>query len=240
MRCAACYAVVDPEVDARCACGAVLGDAPAREAPRAVPAAKAAPKVAEAVTYRSAEVAPTPPRPPLELSFGRTLEGAGCPDCDGALAARDTFHACNTCDGVFVQRMEFDALLAFVDHRGGRRADPRGAPLLDRYLQCPVCDRLMKRTIFGRRSGIVVDACDAHGTWFDGEEVGDAARFLERGGIVDVDPTDGGKKLDPKLARATAEAQVALLGETHRINDDIRQVFEPRGGLLWRLLRLFG
>ncbi len=35
------------------------------------------------------------------------------------------------------------------------------------YRPCPVCTRLMNRVNFGRRSGVLIDRCRAHGSWFD-------------------------------------------------------------------------
>jgi Zn-finger nucleic acid-binding protein len=52
-----------------------------------------------------------------------------------------------------------------------------------RYLKCPGCARLMNRQNFGRRSGVVVDVCRAHGVWFDAGELGDVVGFVMRGGL---------------------------------------------------------
>ncbi len=52
-----------------------------------------------------------------------------------------------------------------------------------RYLKCPECARLMNRENFGRRSGVVVDTCRAHGVWFDAGELGEVVGFVMRGGL---------------------------------------------------------
>jgi Zn-finger nucleic acid-binding protein len=41
----------------------------------------------------------------------------------------------------------------------------------------------MNRMNFGIRSGIVLDVCRAHGTWFDGGELGAVLDFVREGGI---------------------------------------------------------
>lgn len=58
-------------------------------------------------------------------------------------------------------------------------------PLTDKvtYLPCPVCSDLMLRRNFGRISGIIVDVCSAHGTWFDVGEVPRILSFIVQGGL---------------------------------------------------------
>jgi Zn-finger nucleic acid-binding protein len=51
------------------------------------------------------------------------------------------------------------------------------------YARCPECREPMARMNFGQRSGIVVDACRIHGTWFDGGELETALDFVRAGGI---------------------------------------------------------
>jgi Zn-finger nucleic acid-binding protein len=52
-----------------------------------------------------------------------------------------------------------------------------------RYVPCPDCGKLMNRVNFGRRSGIVVDACAQHGTWFDADELRRVVEFVRDGGL---------------------------------------------------------
>jgi hypothetical protein len=41
----------------------------------------------------------------------------------------------------------------------------------------------MARMIFGQRSGVVVDVCRAHGTWFDAGELDAVLEFVRFGGL---------------------------------------------------------
>jgi Zn-finger nucleic acid-binding protein len=41
----------------------------------------------------------------------------------------------------------------------------------------------MARMNFGRRSGVVVDVCGPHGTWFDGGELDAVLQFVRDGGL---------------------------------------------------------
>lgn len=51
-----------------------------------------------------------------------------------------------------------------------------------RYVPCPECNQLMNRINFARCSGLVVDICKGHGTWFDREELSRIVEFIRGGG----------------------------------------------------------
>jgi Zn-finger nucleic acid-binding protein len=53
-----------------------------------------------------------------------------------------------------------------------------------RYVPCPSCGQLMNRKNFGGESGVVVDVCSAHGTWFDEGELPRVLAFVESGGLA--------------------------------------------------------
>jgi hypothetical protein len=44
------------------------------------------------------------------------------------------------------------------------------------YVACPQCHEVMSRRLFGGATGLVVDVCMAHGTWFDPTELAAALR----------------------------------------------------------------
>jgi Zn-finger nucleic acid-binding protein len=51
------------------------------------------------------------------------------------------------------------------------------------YVPCPECARLMNRINFARCSGVIVDICKQHGTWFDREELSRIVEFIRDGGL---------------------------------------------------------
>ncbi|TLD41133.1 MAG: hypothetical protein JETT_2598 [Candidatus Jettenia ecosi] len=51
-----------------------------------------------------------------------------------------------------------------------------------RYIPCPLCKKLMQRKNWGTHSGIIVDTCYEHGTWYDAEELEKIREFIMRGG----------------------------------------------------------
>lgn len=55
-----------------------------------------------------------------------------------------------------------------------------------RYVPCPECGELMLRKNFLGCSGIIVDWCKAHGTWFDHRELQGIVEFIRGGGMVKV------------------------------------------------------
>jgi hypothetical protein len=124
---------------------------------------------------------------------------------------------------VFVHRAALDAFLADVALLGGvasyrTGARPSTSPELAQgrgayepsfsYLNCPVCGRTMNRQNFLKRSGVIVDQCLHHGTWFDSDEAQRAAEFVAAGGKAPPDELtgDGG---DVSFSRG--EALLALL-----------------------------
>jgi Zn-finger nucleic acid-binding protein len=52
-----------------------------------------------------------------------------------------------------------------------------------KYVPCPECSQLMNRSNFARCSGVVVDFCKGHGTWFDRDELSRIVEFIRGGGL---------------------------------------------------------
>src|SRR5204863_2759893 len=51
------------------------------------------------------------------------------------------------------------------------------------YVPCPECGQLMNRINFARCSGVIVDVCKGHGTWFDRDELSRIVEFIRGGGL---------------------------------------------------------
>lgn len=122
----------------------------------------------------------------------RTLR---CPKCDIAMTAtvRDEVETdeCPSCGGIWVDVPEEKAALQMtptvftVDELKRLRQlyRPLGRTERVRYVKCPVCGDLMWRKNYMHHSGIIVDACRAHGTFFDKGELEKAIEFIKKGGI---------------------------------------------------------
>ena len=51
------------------------------------------------------------------------------------------------------------------------------------YVPCPLCGKLMNRTNFAGCSGVIIDWCKPHGSWFDKDELRRVVEFVRRGGL---------------------------------------------------------
>src|SRR6185295_1999492 len=71
------------------------------------------------------------------------------------------------------------------------------------------------RSLFGKRSGLVVDVCRAHGTWFDATELERAALFLATGhAAITSPPAQAQAPPSADAVRRRAEIEVAATRES--------------------------
>jgi Zn-finger nucleic acid-binding protein len=98
---------------------------------------------------------------------------------------------CPSCRGVWINRTEEKQALNmkpivfthndFVNFK--RTYRPLWVQEKVRYFKCPCCANLMYRKQFMHGSGIVVDSCVYHGTFFDRGKLQKALEFIEKGGV---------------------------------------------------------
>lgn len=120
-----------------------------------------------------------------------------CPHCDIALQkvtlGSVEVQECRKCEGLWVDVATFESICRDREQQaavlGG--ASPFPSPLEltlapVRYLRCPDCRTLMNRVNFAKRSGVIVDTCRGHGTWFDRDELRHIVEFIRSGGVEQV------------------------------------------------------
>ena len=118
--------------------------------------------------------------------------GSACPRCKNreldAFANQDgTIFDCGRCGGQFVAGEVLHAMVRrhqsveLETPQRLRAANPIHDPVT--YIPCPFCRDLMLRRNFGKVSGIVVDVCSKHGTWFDVGELARVLSFVSSGGL---------------------------------------------------------
>jgi len=120
-----------------------------------------------------------------------------CPRCQVSLEAVTlgtlNMHECTKCEGLWVGVETFNGICADRDKQaavlGG--ASPQPVPFdpsVDeiRYLRCPECATLMNRVNFAGRSGVIIDVCRGHGTWFDRDELRHIVEFIRAGGLEEA------------------------------------------------------
>jgi Zn-finger nucleic acid-binding protein len=127
---------------------------------------------------------------------------------------------CGACGGQFVEHGLLRDLLEQRDVYGA--SAPRRpkrfkiAPEPVAYVACPVCGLAMNRKNFGRSSGVIVDTCSAHGTWFDAGELPHVLAFVESGGLAEV-----------RRAEQTARALTASKQRVEDVESSLRQLSAP-------------
>lgn len=108
-----------------------------------------------------------------------------CPRCSNPLrgSSKDGVLGCDVCGGTFVTHA---GLAELCDTNATAppfaRADATRSMSEAAYVACPQCHELMARRTFGGKSGLVVDICSLHGTWFDPTELAAALRVVASGG----------------------------------------------------------
>ena len=109
-----------------------------------------------------------------------------------ALGPKETVkvHECTKCEGLWVDVATFEAICTDRDEQaivlGGASPPPARVELTleeVRYLHCPECHTLMNRVNFAGRSGVIIDTCRGHGTWFDRDELQHIVEFIRAGGL---------------------------------------------------------
>lgn len=154
----------------------------------------------------------------------------------GAQESEQRIAECERCGGIFVENQTLAKLVA--DHRPppGAQGPAHAAPSIRRpelppetevtYRPCPSCNVRMNRTIFGRSSGVVVDVCKLHGTWFDARELTASLAFVEMGGIELVERRE---KLRQEEERRRAEVERRIGGFealNSPVSPTIQRIFE--------------
>jgi Zn-finger nucleic acid-binding protein len=121
-----------------------------------------------------------------------------------------------------------------------------------RAFACPDCRANMARASFGARSGIFLDACVEHGTWFDPHELDDALDFVRSVGLEEIrrlEAEEHAKNAARERAvprdhtitdarRVAAQLQVVLLSEQRHDEQQISDIATAMSGNSVDLFRL--
>jgi len=116
-----------------------------------------------------------------------------CPRCDKPLRTtpESGVFECAACGGLFVDHTAFAALAhekeVAAQVYGGAAAPPSRVSTIEaevHYVKCPACREVMNRINFGKRSGVIVDVCGLHGTWFDPGELTRVLEWISSGGLA--------------------------------------------------------
>lgn len=106
-------------------------------------------------------------------------------------------HGCQSCGGVWIDRPTLEAILASAARAAPSAGHGTGAAGVRRrtmapgtvmgkvvYRKCPACNHSMLRKNFAKISGVLVDVCGKHGTYFDAGELEAVLDFVRSGGLA--------------------------------------------------------
>jgi len=130
----------------------------------------------------------------LGLIVESALQDSQCSDCNAPLEtireAAGSVLRCRKCGGQFVEHALLRSLLETHEQTGQAFPDapyqrpPKTHLARVHYRPCAVCQQMMNRKNFGGASGVIVDVCARHGTWFDAGELPQVLAFVKSGGLV--------------------------------------------------------
>jgi len=119
-----------------------------------------------------------------------------CPHCqipiNSVVLGATRLDECGKCNGMWVDVGTLETIctnserLAALDAAAAAEEKPvQFHPAIDniRYVPCPVCEKLMNRLNFGGNSGVIVDVCKGHGTWFNPGDLQHVVEFIRSGGL---------------------------------------------------------
>lgn len=117
-----------------------------------------------------------------------------CPRCKSAMVlvtlGLTTVLECEQCLGLWLDVPSFEKICADREQQSAVLGAASHAPTSATrrtskvsYVPCPECALLMNRVNFARCSGVIVDICKQHGTWFDRDELSRIVEFIQEGGL---------------------------------------------------------
>jgi Zn-finger nucleic acid-binding protein len=116
-----------------------------------------------------------------------------CPECRAAMKRVEVgkvgLWECTNCEGLWVTVETLQQICSEKEQQTavlGIPMDPPSPPTIEtkfRYRACPVCGNLMNRINFAHCSGVIIDVCKPHGTWFDKDEMRRVIEFIRSGGM---------------------------------------------------------
>ena len=129
----------------------------------------------------------------------RTEVAAGthefCPRCrvemEAVLIGQTHLEECPRCEGIWADADSLQQICADREQQAavlGMATATQAPESINleahiRYVPCPVCKNLMNRVNFAHCSGVIVNVCNQHGTWFDKDELRRIVEFIRAGGL---------------------------------------------------------
>ncbi len=170
-----------------------------------------------------------------------------CPRCraemDSITIAGEQMRECGRCGGVWLEVASFEricanreeqaAVLGAASPAPSHQIDPNSDGSKVRYSPCPQCGQMMNRINFARCSGVIVDVCKGHGTWFDRDELRAIVEFIRAGGLeLSREKEKREIQFEREQLRAEQYAAANRLMANYSADDERIAGFSAAGGLL--------
>jgi Zn-finger nucleic acid-binding protein len=153
-----------------------------------------------------------------------------CPRCRIDMSAitivATAMRECERCGGLWVEVAAFEEICAHREQQSAVLGAALPAPARQlpaatdseriSYAPCPQCGQLMNRVNFARCSGVIVDVCKGHGTWFDRDELSGIVQFI-RGGGLDIARQKEKQEIEFERQQLRTEQMVASSRESGSI-----------------------
>jgi Zn-finger nucleic acid-binding protein len=147
-----------------------------------------------------------------------------CPRCliemEAVAVGSASLRECSRCEGLWVDVESFEQIInereqqssvlgaaSIVPKQAGGAVESNKV----RYVPCPECHQLMNRVNFARCSGVIVDVCKGHGTWFDRDELRRIVEFI-RGGGLDASRAREKREIEEERQRLRLEQHADAIG----------------------------
>ncbi|MEK6333541.1 MAG: zf-TFIIB domain-containing protein [Acidobacteriota bacterium] len=160
-----------------------------------------------------------------------------CPRCRIDLSAitigDSAMRECERCGGLWIEVAAFTEICADREQQSAvlgaalpapvRKLPPSADSEKISYAPCPQCAQLMNRVNFARCSGVIVDVCRGHGTWFDRDELSGIVQFIRDGGF-DLARRKEKQEIESERQQLRTEQMIAAGRESSifRSSDDER------------------
>jgi Zn-finger nucleic acid-binding protein len=112
------------------------------------------------------------------------------------------------------------------------------------YIKCPVCKVVMNRKLFASGTGVIIDVCRKHGTFFDAGELPKIIEFVMNGGLEQAQKKELERMRD-QIKRESRSASMPAVGgpgisDALMLSNPTSSRHDAGGALVSLLSSLFG
>jgi Zn-finger nucleic acid-binding protein len=174
-----------------------------------------------------------------------------CPRCEVNLSpigvGKHTLQVCAQCGGIWADKNAFQDICTHEEEQQavlGYQVDAPAATVQNgkprrAYIPCPKCGKLMNQKNFSGCSGVILDWCRDHGSWFDKDELRKIVAFIKEGGLRKARERELADLQERESHLRTQEFQLAALRRLDSDSGglDVKQPGDPLMQFLFTMFR---